>query len=103
VTARNAAGKALVTRDNTTGTEGADGQYAQYGRLAGYEYMTSKNPALAKKAWSLVRVPPFTTTHFDGPAVLNPLDEIPGLSTNTTAQSCLEAIELLAMCGDQLG
>jgi len=97
------ANKAVVTRDNSTGTEGADGQFAQYGRLAAYAYLTSKNPALAKKAWSLVRMPTFATTHFDVPAVLHPIDEIPGMGTNGTAQNCLETIELLAMVGDQLG
>jgi hypothetical protein len=97
------ANKSVVAQDRITGKEGEDGQYAQYGRLAGYEYMTSKDPALGKKAWSLVRLAPYTTTHFEGPAVLNPIDEIPGVSTNSTAQNCLETIELLQMCGDQLG
>jgi hypothetical protein len=95
--------KEIVTRDMTTGAEGADGQYAQYGRLAAYAYLESKNAALAKKAWSLVRLPSFTTTHFDSPAVLNPIDEIPGVSTNSVAQNCLETIELLAMCPEHLG
>jgi len=99
----NAEGKGLVTRDNTTGTEGADGEHAAFGRLAAYVYLTSKNAALAKKAWSMTRLASFATTHFDAPAVLNPIDEIPGLSTNSSAQGCLEAIEVLAMCGDQLG
>jgi hypothetical protein len=96
-------GKQIVKRDNQTGAEGADGQFATYGRLAAYAYLTSKNPALAKKAWSLVRVAPYNTTHWEGPAVLNPIDEIPGLSTNSVAQNCLEAIEVLEMCGDQMG
>jgi hypothetical protein len=97
--------KEVVAKDRaeTGGTEGADGQYAQYGRLAAYAYRDSKNPALAKKAWSLVRVPSYATTHFDPPAVLNALDEIPGLGTNGVSQGCLEAIEVLEMCGDQLG
>ena len=72
-------------------------------RLVAYAYRDTKNPALAKKAWSLVRVPTYATTHFDPPAVLNPIDEIPGLSTNSVSQGCLEAIEVLEMCGDQLG
>jgi hypothetical protein len=93
----------VVARDNSNGTEGMDGEYAGFGRLAAYIYLQTKNPALAKKAWSLVRVPTYATTHFEGPAVLEPIDEIPGLSTNSVAQSCLEAIEVLAMCPDQLG
>jgi len=38
-----------------------------------------------------------------GPEVLNPLEEAPGVSTNTTAQGCLELIEVLEMCGDRAG
>ena len=97
--------KEIVAKDRAGagGTEGADGQYAQYARLVAYAYRDTKNPALAKKAWSLVRVPAYATTHFDPPAVLNPIDEIPGLSTNSVSQGCLEAIEVLEMCGDQLG
>jgi hypothetical protein len=95
--------KEVAARDNTTGNEGANGEYAQFGRLAAYVYLESKNAALAKKAWSVVRIPTYNTTHFEGTAVMEPIDEIPGLSTNSTAQSCLEAIELLEMCGDQLG
>ena len=47
-------------------------------------------------------LPTYATSHLEGPAVLEPIDEIPRLSTNSTAQSCLEAIELLEMCGDQV-
>jgi hypothetical protein len=32
--------------------------------------------------------------------VINPIDEIAGLSTNSIAQGCLEAIEVLEMCGE---
>ncbi len=95
--------KEVVARDRAAGGEGADGEHAQYGRLAAYAYLSSRNPALAKKAWSLINVPTYGTTHFEGPAVLNAIDEIPGLATNSVAQSCLEAIEVLAMCGDHLG
>jgi hypothetical protein len=93
--------KAVVAKDMTTGSEGADGQYAR-GRLAAYAYMETKNPAFAKKAWSFARAARFATTSFKGPEVLNPIDEVPGLSTNSTAQGCLEAIEVLEMCGDQV-
>jgi hypothetical protein len=44
--------KEVAARDNTTGNEGANGEYAQFGRLAAYVYLESKNAALAKKAWS---------------------------------------------------
>ena len=93
--------KAVVAKDMTTGSEGADGQYTR-GRLAAYAYMETKNPAFAKKAWSFARAARFATTSFKGPEVLNPIDEVPGLSTNSTAQGCLEAIEVLEMCGDQM-
>jgi hypothetical protein len=90
--------KTVVTRDN--GSEGADARYARPGRLSGYLYRETRNEAFARKAWSGVRLPTYATTHLQGPAVLNPIDEIAGLSTNSTAQGCLEAIEVLEMCGE---
>jgi PcRGLX-like protein C-terminal alpha/alpha toroid domain len=94
--------KEVGARGRSTGNEGLAGEYAQFGRCAGYVYLESKNVALAKKAWTLVRVPTYASTHLEGPAVLEPIDEVTGVTTNTTAQGCLEAIELLEMCGDQL-
>jgi hypothetical protein len=95
--------KPVVQRDNASGgTEGTDGRYSRPGRLSAYLYWETKNTAFARKAWSGVRVPTYATTHLEGPAVLNPIDEIAGLSTNSTAQGCLEAIEVLEMCGDQM-
>ena len=38
-----------------------------------------------------------------GPDVVTPIDDVIGLSTNSVAQGCLEAIEVLEMCGDQMG
>ena len=40
----------LLKLDQTTGAEGADAQYAGGGRLAGYAYSQTKDPAYAKKA-----------------------------------------------------
>jgi hypothetical protein len=40
----------ILKRDQVTGTEGADAQYAGGGRLAGYAYYQTKDPAFAKKA-----------------------------------------------------
>jgi YetA-like protein len=40
----------LLKRDQTTGTEGADAQYGGGGRLSGYAYYETKDPAYAKKA-----------------------------------------------------
>ncbi len=42
----------------------------------------------------------FATRAVKGPEVLNDIDEVPMLSTNSTAQWCLNAIEVLAMAGD---
>ncbi|MEO7143503.1 MAG: Tat pathway signal sequence domain protein [Bryobacteraceae bacterium] len=95
--------KSVVARDNETGTEGEDARYATFGRLAAYVYRNTKNPAFAKRAWSRLRLPAHTVTHVEGPAVLEPLDEVTGISTNSTAQGCLEAIEILEMCGDRIG
>ncbi len=44
----------------------------------------------------------YATTAFKGPEVLNPIEEVTGISTNSVAQSCLQAIEVLAMCGDRM-
>jgi len=103
------ANKAVIERDKATGTEGNDGQYARPGRLSAYLYMVTKNPAFAKKAWSGVMGGPnrprggrYATTSLKGPDVLNPIDEVTGLSTNSVAQNCLELIEVLEMCGEQM-
>jgi hypothetical protein len=44
----------------------------------------------------------FNTVALKGPDVLEPIDEVTGLSTNSTAQNCLQAIEVLEMCGDKM-
>ena len=101
--------KEVVTKDGVTWSEGSDGSYAGPGRLAAYAYMRTKNPALLKAALReslgnanrrLDRA--YVTGRVDGPDVLNPIDEAPGISTNSVAQSCLTAIEVLALCADGL-
>ena len=92
----------VIERDKATGTEGTDGQYARPGRLSAYLYSLTKNAAYAKKAWSGVRIPRMTGTQVKGPDVVTPIDDVIGLSTNSVAQGCLEAIEVLEMCGDQM-
>ncbi len=99
----------VVTRDQTTGTEGANGQYARPGRLAAYLYRLTGNPAYAQKAWSGVLGGPnrprggrYATVALNGPEVLNAIEEAPGLSTNSVAQGSLELIEVLEMCGDAM-
>jgi exo-rhamnogalacturonan lyase-like protein len=95
--------KAVVARDNQTGAEGMDGQYARPGRLAAYLYRESRNPAFAVKAWAGVRARgPFPINSLKGPDVLNPIEEVTGISTNSVSQGCLELIEVLEMCGDSV-
>jgi hypothetical protein len=97
--------KDVVARDMNTAQEGADGAFAGPGRLAAYAYRQMKNPAFARRALSQVtgpRAPRFAAAHVEGPSVLNPLDEIAGIGTNNAAQSSLNAIEILEMCGDQM-
>jgi hypothetical protein len=94
--------------------------------------MQTKNPAFAAKAWSGVtgmqgrprdaapggpargneaievagpprpRGPRYATVRVEGPEVVTPIDEVPNLSTNGTAQGSLELIEVLEMCGDRM-
>lgn len=91
--------KAVVAADNQSGTEGMDGRYARPGRLSAYLYRETKNPAFAEKAWAGVRPRGvYATTAFQGPAVLNPIEEVPGVSTNSVAQNSLELIEVMEMC-----
>jgi len=93
--------KQVVAADMRAGNEGDSAAYAGPGRLSAYAYAQTKNAAFAKKAWAQVqRGSDYTARRLEGPEVLNPIDEIPGLSTNSVAQSCLQIIEILEMCGD---
>ena len=99
----------VVTRDRTSGAEGMNGQYTRPGRLAGYLYQQTKNPAFARRAWAGVTGGPnrprggrYTLTSLKGPEALSPIEEATGVSTNSVAQGCLEIIEVLAMCGDAM-
>lgn len=80
-----------------------------YARMTAYAARSLRDPALAERAWreflSPARsrfTPTFTPTRVEGPHVPVPLDEAPGVSTNSTAQWCLNAIQLLEMIGDDL-
>jgi hypothetical protein len=99
----------VVTADKSTGTEGADGRYARPGRLAAYLYAETKNPAFAQRAWAGVTGGPnrprggrYTATTLKGPEVLNAIEEVTGIATNSVAQNSLELIEVLQMCGDAM-
>ncbi|HEY3755464.1 MAG TPA: Tat pathway signal sequence domain protein [Opitutaceae bacterium] len=100
--------ESVVQQDLKTGTEGADGSYAGPGRLAAYAFAQTHNAAFARAAANSifgglhgVERDQYKSTHWDGPDVLNPIDETI-MSTNTAAQSSLNAYEVLALCGDAL-
>jgi hypothetical protein len=91
----------------TTGTEGANAQFADPGRLSAYVYLKTKQAPFATKAWAGVnggRQRPLTyaTTALKGPEVLTAIEEVTGISTNSVAQNSLQTIEVLAMCGDRM-
>jgi hypothetical protein len=99
----------VLTRDRTTGTEGADGQYVlaeQSGpRLAAYAYAYTKSPAFAKKAIDgvLSRGGGYANPKLlNGPDVLNPAEEALEVNTNGAAQTGLTTIQMLELCKDQL-
>ncbi|MGO9260997.1 MAG: Tat pathway signal sequence domain protein [Bryobacteraceae bacterium] len=104
--------KDVAARDVTTGAEGSDGAYAGVGRLAAYAYSKTRNTAFIARAVAQLgaggggfrRLPggPYATQHVAGPDVMNPIDEAPGVSTNSTAQNSLTAIQVLELCKDQL-
>jgi PcRGLX-like protein C-terminal alpha/alpha toroid domain len=103
--------KNVVAKDNTSGAEGADGSYAEAGRLAAYAFSKTRNAAFIPRAVSQLRaggalrqIPGglYATHHVDGSDALNPVDEAPYVSTNTTAQSSLTAIQVLELCKEQL-
>ena len=77
-----------------------------YSRLPAYLYRTKNDPIYAERAWNWflnsTRATQFETKTLSGDIVFKPLDEAPGISTNTTAQWCLNAIEILEMAGDRI-
>ena len=104
--------KDVVKRDMLTHNEdpgNARGGAGSSGRLPAYAYLKTKDPKWAERAWnqllrSFDRRPgasPYATRTVKGPEVLNDIEEIPMISTNSTAQWCLNAIEVLAMAGDR--
>jgi len=98
--------KEVVRRDMTTHNEDPGdirGGAGSNGRLAAYAYSKTKDAKWGDRAWGqLMRGPSmFATRVVKGPDVLNDIDEVVGLSTNSTAQWCLNAIEVLALAGDR--
>lgn len=49
-----------------------------------------------------MRAPRTVATLVKGPEVVTPIADVVGVSTNGTAQGCLEAIEVLEMCGERM-
>jgi hypothetical protein len=99
----------VLTRDKTSGNEGADGRYIlaeQSGpRLAAYAYAHTKSPAFAKKAIEgiLSRDGGYANPKLlSGPVVLNAAEEALEVNTNGAAQTGLTTIEILELCKDQL-
>ncbi len=80
-----------------------------FARLPSY-YAQQKNDATAAaKAWDIFLSPkyyqglaPFASKHVNTPAVFRAMREIPNISTNSTAQWCLNAIELLELIGQSM-
>jgi len=100
--------KDLLIEDMTTGSEGADASYSRDGRLAAYVYLKTGNEAFMQQAVnSLVRGrgrgrSDSAIRRIEGPEVLNPLNEGPGMNTNSAAQNGLTTIAVLGMVGDHL-
>jgi hypothetical protein len=75
-----------------------------HARLTAYAAYRKKDAALAARAWKEFTEgrsgygprQAFTSNRIEAPAVLTPVDEVPGVSTNATAQWGLAAIECLA-------
>lgn len=82
-----------------------------YSRLTAYAARQKGDAALGRRAWQeffrgFHRDPepkyPLQPTRLEGPTVLNPVDDVPWMETNHTAQWCLNAIENLALVGEHL-
>ncbi|MDZ7876145.1 MAG: hypothetical protein U5L45_00665 [Saprospiraceae bacterium] len=78
-------------------------------RLPAYFAYKKQDSAAAKKVWEEFLSPKyyvkgniFSPRHLNSPDVLKSLDEISNISTNNTAQWCLNAIELLELIGKDL-
>lgn len=77
-----------------------------YARLPAYVAKATKDPAYARLAWEVFLVPrtggQFDPRLIDGVQAVKPLQEVATISTNNTAQWCLNAMQLLALIGDQM-
>jgi hypothetical protein len=100
--------KELLIQDMTKGSEGSDASYVRDERLAAYVYLKTGNEAFMQQAVnsllrSLSRGRGGSATRLiEGPEVLNPLEEGPGMNTNNAAQDGLTTIAILGIVGDRL-
>ena len=87
-----------------TGRLGSLGPW--YARLPAYTASITKESSYADKAWKSFLAEgtnaQFTPLVVAGAAALKPLVEVKNISTNNTAQWCLNAIQLLELVGDNL-
>ncbi|HZG23381.1 MAG TPA: hypothetical protein VEZ17_02315, partial [Chitinophagaceae bacterium] len=77
-----------------------------YARLPAYTASVTKESRYADTAWKAFLSPgtnaQFTLVPVSGANSLKPLIEVKNISTNNTAQWCLNAIQLLELVGDKL-
>jgi hypothetical protein len=77
-----------------------------YARMPAYYAYITKDTAFAARAWNLFLSPRsaniFEWKLVNGSNTVKALQEVPFISTNSTAQWCLNAIQLLEMIGDRL-
>jgi hypothetical protein len=95
----------ILTKDKTSGNEGADASYVSGARLAAYAYAKTGNVAFAQKALAtlLSQGVDIANPHIiSGPDSLNPVHEDTRINTNGAAQNSLSTIEVLELCKDQL-
>ncbi|QOY96098.1 Tat pathway signal sequence domain protein [Massilia sp. UMI-21] len=86
---------------------GTDALYLGNSRMTAYAAWKRKDPVLARRAWQEFTggkrpYPAFAPQRVDGAAVLRPVNEVPWVTTNDTAQWGLAAIQNLALIGDAL-
>ena len=77
-----------------------------YARMPGYVAKVTNEQRYADTAWNAFLSPgtngQFTPRLVTGSNALKPLQEVKNISTNNTAQWCLNAIQLLEMAGDKM-
>jgi hypothetical protein len=95
----------MLKRDQETGQEGANGQFAGGGKIAAYVYYKTGDAAFVPGALgALNQIGYFGDMRtIDGPDSVIPIEEGPtGLITNDNNNWMLHAIQVLEMVADQL-